>query len=90
MIDLSGADKIASTTNGMRALAMGANRLDPFTWGKRFAIVAPGDEAYGVARQYHAMRMETPEEIRLFRRLDEANEWLGVPSDYDPWAQRES
>lgn len=43
----------------------------------RHAFVAPGDLSFGFANMYKAMRDDAAGEIRVFRNLHEAYEWLG-------------
>lgn len=78
LMDMSGVTKISATTEGLRALAGEARRLHPPLWGKRLAIVVSDEVGFGVGRQYQAMRMESPYEIRVFRSVVDAQEWLGI------------
>ncbi|MEE9254090.1 MAG: hypothetical protein V3U43_04090 [Pseudomonadales bacterium] len=80
LVDFSGVTKLGVTTEGNRYLATAAQRFDPNRWGRRLAIVVSGEEGFGVARQYQSMRTPAPYEIRLFRRVEDAKEWLGIPS----------
>jgi len=43
--------------------------------------VASNDVAYGLSRMYQAFRSESPLELRVFREMDEAREWLGLPPE---------
>ena len=90
LADYSGLTKLSVTTEGLRRLATAARGFDPLRWGDRLAIVVSGDVGLGVARQYQAMRMESPYEIRLFRNVEEAKEWLAIPPDYEPWPEHQS
>jgi hypothetical protein len=47
----------------------------------RTAIVAPRDQAYGIGRMYEAFAQEGPENVSVFRDLDEARAWLGLSED---------
>lgn len=47
----------------------------------RVALVASNDVAYGLSRMYQAFRSESPIQLRVFREMDEARVWLGVPAD---------
>ena len=43
----------------------------------RAAIVAPSDVLYGVSRMFQTLRGDAnPDEVEVFRTLDEANAWL--------------
>ena len=85
LADYSGVTKLSVTADGIQRLATAARGFDPFRWGIRLAIVVSGETGFGVGRQYQGMRMEAPYEIRLFRSVEDAMEWLGIPFDYDPW-----
>ncbi len=80
LADYSGVTKLSVTTGGLHRLAMAAQGFDPFRWGRRLAIVVSGETGFGVGRQYQGMRRSSPYEIRLFRSLEDAQEWLGIPS----------
>lgn len=62
----------------MRALAELSAEMDVVT-ASRFAIVAPGDFAYGLARMYGTYRSidrRSTKEVRVFRSMAEAVAWL--------------
>lgn len=44
--------------------------------GVRIALVAASDAAYGIARMYQAFRIDSNDEIQVFRKLDAAHGWL--------------
>lgn len=43
------------------------------------AIFSPGTPAYGVAMMFAALMEPSPIDVRVFRKVEEAAEWLGVP-----------
>jgi spore maturation protein SpmA len=43
------------------------------------AILAVAAPAYGVARMFAALMESSPIEVRVFRTVEEAAHWLGVP-----------
>jgi hypothetical protein len=45
------------------------------------AIIAPADLYYGLARMYEALTDKDVEEVRVFRDLSGAAEWLGVDEE---------
>ncbi|MCI0453232.1 MAG: hypothetical protein L0Z51_12775 [Candidatus Latescibacteria bacterium] len=62
----------------MRALAELSAEMDAVT-SSRFAIVAPGDFAYGLARMYgtyRALDERSTKEVRVFRSMQDAMAWL--------------
>ncbi len=67
----------------MRELASLSAEMDARA-SSRFAIVAPGDFAYGLARMYGAYRSfdrRSTKEVRVFRSMDEAVAWLDETRD---------
>ena len=46
--------------------------------GYRVALVASGDLEYGFARMYEAYAEHLPLVVRVFRNLEEANQWLAT------------
>lgn len=88
--DVAGFDEIVDMTHvehvqlpvpsaeRLRALASLSSSMDATS--ARFAIVAPGDLAYGLGRMYGAYRgldRRSKKEVRVFRSLEEAVSWLG-------------
>jgi hypothetical protein len=53
-------------------------RLNPFWAGARRALVVTSDEVFGWARLYELLRDEWPDELQIFRTMDDALQWLGV------------
>jgi len=48
----------------------------------RLAIVAGGDEFFGLGRMYELLRGDSKVEVHVFRQLDEAERWLDLPAGY--------
>lgn len=64
----------------LRALSSLSSTMDATP--AKFAIVAPGDLAYGLGRMYSAYRgldRRSKKEVRVFRSLEEAVSWLDQP-----------
>jgi hypothetical protein len=40
------------------------------------AVIAPQDEVFWMARTYEVLREGSPERVRVFRQLAEAERWL--------------
>jgi hypothetical protein len=62
----------------LRTLAATSAEMDA-AGSSRFAIVAPGDLAYGLGRMYGVYReidQHSKKEVRVFRLLEEAIAWL--------------
>lgn len=43
------------------------------------AIFATGGPTYGVARMFAALMEPSPIEVQVFRKIEDAAQWLGVP-----------
>jgi hypothetical protein len=56
---------------------------NPFREGSRRAVVVGSDLAYGLARMYEMMRANSPDLLEVFRDMDLALEWLGIPGERD-------
>jgi hypothetical protein len=53
-------------------------RLNPFGAGARRALVVTSDEVFGMARMYQLLTDESPDELQIFRKVDDALQWLGT------------
>jgi hypothetical protein len=90
IVDMSAADHIdvpVPSADGMRDLAALAAGMDHPSQPSRFAIVAPGDLAFGLGRMYSTYRELDPRStkaVRVFRTMDEALAWLDAPMDTEP------
>jgi hypothetical protein len=65
----------------IREMALLAARMDAASTASKFAIVAPGDLAYGLARMYQAYRnLESSgtKQVGVFRALTDARAFLGL------------
>ena len=49
------------------------------SYAPKTAFVADSDVIYGLSRMFEMLRHDSPEEIRVFRNIDEAKRWLGIP-----------
>ena len=78
LYDLREVTSIAATVEQIREISSHS----PFSSKSRRAIVATRDAVYGMARMF-ALQHETTglEEIRVFRSIEEAQEWLGLNAD---------
>jgi hypothetical protein len=50
----------------------------------RWAVVVASDAGYGMVRMWGLLTGLTGVQIRPFRAMGEAAEWLGLPADYSP------
>ncbi|OAI47559.1 hypothetical protein AYO43_04275 [Nitrospira sp. SCGC AG-212-E16] len=53
-------------------------RLNPFGAGAWRALVVTKDEVFGMARMSQLLTDESPDELQIFRKLDDALQWLGI------------
>jgi hypothetical protein len=77
LADLREVTAIALTGDQIREFAAHS----PFTPGTRRAVVASSDVAFGLGRVYGSYReaISPKDQIRIFRHLNDAEEWLGLP-----------
>jgi hypothetical protein len=55
-----------------------ARHVDPRLDQGKLAILAGDEEIFGLGRMYEILRSDSPVEVRVFRRRDEAELWLGL------------
>ncbi|MBI3873324.1 MAG: hypothetical protein HY304_09645 [candidate division Zixibacteria bacterium] len=65
------------TAEGIRAVA--AN--NPFDRGARRACFAATETIFGLARMVELGRVNPKDEFRVFRSMNEARAWLGLPPE---------
>jgi len=79
LIDLTAMTQNAVEAEGVRALAEGVSQtLDQRGPRWQVAVAAPSDVAFGFARMYEMLRSQSPEDVHVFRTLDEACAFLGL------------
>ena len=49
------------------------------TYAPKTAFVTNANVIYGMSRMFEMLRDDSPNEIRVFRVVDEAKCWLGIP-----------
>lgn len=74
LIDARGVERAEISTEVIRDLA----RASPGAPEARRAFVVASDLAYGLARMFEIQRTDAPEEVRVFRDVNEARAWLGL------------
>jgi len=52
--------------------------LNPFGAGARRAVVVTNDVVFGMARMYQILSDESLDELRIFRKMDDALQWLWI------------
>jgi hypothetical protein len=82
LMDMTAVEAIVvPSTERVRALATLAAAMDVPGTASRFAIVAPQDESFGLARMFEVFRESNPrskKEVAVFRTMAAALRWLGV------------
>jgi len=84
MSAVAGIDAPVPSGPVMQELAALAAGMDDPARPTRFAIVAPGDLAFGMGRMYATYRGQNPKstrEVRVFRTMEEARAWLEDAGD---------
>lgn len=74
LADLRDVTEVKFTASTIREMV----RLNPFGAGARRALVVTSDELFGMARMYQLLTNESPDELRIFRKVDDALQWLGI------------
>jgi len=67
------ADEVEEISQQMR-------RLSPAFTDCRLALISAGDLEYGLMRMFTLLSSEAEFETRVFRKLENAREWLGLPA----------
>jgi hypothetical protein len=82
IMDMSDVTEIAvPSSQRVRDLAAVSAGMDTRTRSSRFAIVAPGDLAYGLGRMFQSYREldeRSTKQAAVFRTMEEAREWIGL------------
>lgn len=74
LLDLRDVTNVQFTASTVRELV----RLNPFGAGARRAVVVTNDVVFGMARMYQILADESPDELQIFRKMDDALQWLWI------------
>lgn len=77
LIDLNAVGKFDVSADGNQRLAYS----NPYCAGSRRAYVAGHDAMYGMSRMYTMQVDEEDQEARVFRKIAEARDWLGLSAE---------
>lgn len=80
IIDLTDVDRMLVSASAVQALV----ERDPWTAAARRVSVAETELAYGLARMHAALLSSRGQDVRVFRRMDEARAFLGLESAFEP------
>ena len=82
LVDLRKTDSTPRSPEVLRQLAEVVRvSFSGITKRPRVAVVAPKDLSFGLARMYEAFANSVPWDFVVFRAMDAALEWLGLPDD---------
>ena len=80
--DMREAQMEAVTSDGLyRLSAMVCRELEGKCEKFKVAIIAPALLPYGLSRAYEVISASSEENVRVFRELDKAFEWVGVDAN---------
>jgi hypothetical protein len=77
--DVRAVERLEVTTEGVRRLVATDQEQAPQLSDYKLALVVSTDIVFGMARMYQTLTEESVENVRVFRELDEARAWLGLP-----------
>jgi hypothetical protein len=72
LVDLRDVTSVQITASCIREMV----RLNPYGAGARRAVVVTNDVVFGMARMYQILSDESPDELQIFRKMDDALQWL--------------
>ena len=81
LVDYSSIDKIRQSNEEVIIIARKKEALKRKFAGERCAFVSPADLTFGIARVHQALIDSTGINTNVFRRIEEALEWLDVELD---------
>lgn len=79
--DVRAVEQLAVTSEGVRLMvALDRDQADQLG-DYRLAIVTGADVVFGTARMYQTMTDDQLNHVQIFRDMDDARAWLGLPPD---------
>ena len=77
LVDMRAVEHLGVTRTGLENIMSLFAPVDQLGIPTRLAIVAPGDQVYGVSVMYQTLRGDdVPEQVEVFREMNEAEDWL--------------
>lgn len=77
LVDMRAVEHLGVTQTGLEKIMALFAPVDQLGIPTRLAIVAPGEQVYGVSLMYQTLRGDdVPEQIAVFRKITDAEEWL--------------
>ncbi len=83
LIDVSEVQVPKASTDSLRRVATTFQDAERTPESVKIAFVATADAAYGAARMYQVFRAGSRASFHVFRKMDEARDWLGLPPQPD-------
>jgi len=85
LVDLRRTDSSSRSSDALRSIvAYMKRRYEGVEVAPKTAVVAPRDISFGLARMYQAYSDLAPGDVVVFRAVDAALAWLGIPDDALP------
>ncbi len=83
LVDLSGVQDVEASSQSLRSIVFYDLTHSEKFRGHKTAIFAPEDLPFGMSRIYEALSevSDAPSEVRVFRTIEEAREWLDEEAD---------
>jgi precorrin-3B methylase len=81
LVDYSSIDSIRQSNEEVIIIARKKEALERKFAGEKCAFVSPADLTFGIARVHQALIDSTGINTNVFRRIEEALEWLDVELD---------
>ena len=83
LVDLRQADSTPRSPDVLRQFAQFIQaKLKEVPEQPKVAVVAPEDLSFGLARMYEIFSYSVPWDFEVFRTMDDALAWLGLPEDF--------
>jgi len=81
LIDLRRLELPDVSSETLRRVADAFRQRDRTQFETKIAVVASSDLAFGLSRMYQAYRSDAPIALEVFRDMDAARAWLGLPPE---------
>jgi len=81
LLDLSAVENIELSSADIDRITRKDREFGDMLEERKLAIVASGDIPFGFARMYGAQSNSTFKGLHVFRCLEDALEWLGIPAE---------
>ena len=81
--DVRGVERLDVTPDGVKHFAALDEEHTDELGDHRLAIVVSDNAVFGTARMYQAFTVRNVEQVSVFRSMNEAREWLGLPLEDD-------